>query len=117
VNQKLALRMLQKLNCQVEIAANGREAVNLFTQSSFECIFMDCQMPILDGFEATAEIRRLEKGERRIPIVAITANAMAGDREKCLDSGMDDYISKPVQMSDLQRVLNHRVAMIPTGAP
>jgi len=109
VNVKVATRMLAKFGCRVDVAANGREALELFGQLPYDIVFMDCQMPELDGFEATAEIRRLEGDGRHIPIVALTANAMAGDREKCLAAGMDDFISKPIKESDLSRALSRWV--------
>ncbi|MES2692213.1 MAG: response regulator [Verrucomicrobiota bacterium] len=107
VNQRLAVRMLQKLACRVDVAADGREAIERCKLCVYDCIFMDCQMPVMDGFEATAEIRRLYANARRIPIVAVTANAMVGDREKCLAAGMDDYLAKPLQVDDLQQMLTH----------
>ena len=106
VNQKLAQRILGKLGCVVDVAANGCEAVHLFQQLPYDCVFMDCHMPEMDGFEATQRIRTLTRGVRRIPIIALTANAMAGDRERCLAAGMDDYISKPMSKDDIGRVLN-----------
>jgi CheY-like chemotaxis protein len=105
VNQKLAVKMLEKLGCSVDLACNGREAVELAQQLPYDLIFMDCHMPEMDGFEATAEIRRHSASERRIPIVAVTADALAGDREKCLNAGMDGYISKPIKRDDLSRAL------------
>jgi len=93
VNQQVALRMLAKHGCEVEIAPHGGLAVELATSKGFDLIFMDCQMPILDGFEATAQIRA---AGLNVPIVAMTANAMKGDEDRCLAAGMDDYLSKPV---------------------
>lgn len=93
VNQQVALRMLAKHGCEVEIAPDGGRAVELASSKSFDLIFMDCQMPILDGFEATEQIRAAGLD---VPIVAMTANAMKGDEDRCLASGMDDYLSKPV---------------------
>jgi CheY-like chemotaxis protein len=98
--------MLSKLGCRVDVAANGREAVDLWRQLPYDVIFMDCQMPEMDGFEATREIRRCERGgTSHAPIVALTANAMAGDREKCLESGMDDFVSKPVDEKRLREAI------------
>jgi two-component system, sensor histidine kinase and response regulator len=99
VNQEVAQQMLQKRGYTVTIASNGREAVKLVAESPvFDLILMDIQMPEMDGFQATAAIRELEKnGSRRIPVIAMTAHAMKGDRERCLEAGMDGYVSKPVQ--------------------
>ena len=105
VNQKVAQRMLEKLGCQVQVVANGKEAVEILELIHFDLVFMDCQMPQMDGYEATAEIRQRESGSRHIPIIAFTAHTMRGDRERCLAAGMDDYIPKPVKSADLRRVL------------
>lgn len=99
VNQKLMLRILEKEGFLVEVADNGEEAVKK-SEEDFDLILMDCQMPVLDGYEATRRIREREKQDfvsKRVPIVAVTAHAMSGDREKCLAVGMDDYLSKPVR--------------------
>jgi CheY-like chemotaxis protein len=106
INQKVAAMQLRKLGLSVQTAANGQEALDSWAEGSYSLILMDCQMPILDGFEATRQIRQRESGSRqRIPIVAMTANAMQGDKEQCLAAGMDDYISKPINLSQLQAVL------------
>jgi PAS domain S-box-containing protein len=107
VNQKLASAMLQKWGHKVVVAGNGREAVDLSAGESFDLILMDMQMPDMSGIEATAAIRARETagGAARLPIVALTANAMSGDRERCLAAGMDDYLSKPIRSTDLQTVL------------
>jgi two-component system, sensor histidine kinase and response regulator len=107
VNQKLALALLNKWGHSGTIAANGREAVELASQSTFDVILMDVQMPELDGLEATRQIRKSEAGtDRHIPIIAMTAHAMKGDRELCLESGMDDYVSKPVRPWQLLNALS-----------
>ena len=105
VNQKLGLRLLEKLGCRVDIAGNGREAVEKATQSPYDLIFMDCRMPEMDGFEACRAIRAQLPGGPRLPIVALTAHAIVGAREECLGAGMDDYLSKPVRPDDLKRML------------
>jgi PAS domain S-box-containing protein len=113
VNQKLAKRLLEKAGCVVDLAANGREAVRMWEQIPYDVVFMDCQMPEMDGYEATAEIRRLEQGlpaHRRTPIVALTANAMLGEREKCLRAGMDDFVSKPIPFGALEGLLRRWAA-------
>ncbi|MCE3224574.1 MAG: putative Histidine kinase [Nitrospira sp.] len=106
VNQKVASKMLEKLGCLVDVVANGKEAVAAHERAPYPLIFMDCQMPEMDGFEATALIRTMEGASTHTPIVAMTANAMKGDRETCLAAGMDDYVAKPIRPKDLQTVLD-----------
>ena len=99
VNQVLAIRLLEKSGHEVTVAGNGAEALEEFDQQVFDLVLMDIQMPEMDGFEATAAIRKSEmKSGKHIPIIAMTAHAMAGDRKRCLASGMDDYISKPIRL-------------------
>lgn len=105
VNQKIGTRLLEKLGCQVDLAANGHEAVAMATASHYDVIFMDCGMPEMDGCMATREIRSLEKNGSRVPIVALTAHVVAGTCEHCIEAGMDDYVSKPVAVSVLRDVL------------
>jgi signal transduction histidine kinase/DNA-binding response OmpR family regulator len=106
VNQKLAIRLLQKLGHRVVLAGNGAEAVAQWQQSPYDLIFMDVQMPDMDGFEATRRIRELETSSgAHVPIVAMTAYAMSGDRERCLAAGMDGYIAKPVSLEALQQAI------------
>jgi len=106
VNQRLAIRMLEKSGHQVALAGNGRQAVDALAQSEFDVVLMDVQMPEMDGFEATAEIRRREKiSGAHMPIIAMTAHAMTGDRERCIAAGMDDYISKPIRADLLMDLL------------
>ncbi len=101
VNQKVAVRLLEKIGYRCDVAANGEEAVKSLNQIPYDILFMDCQMPIMDGFEATAKIRETEGGEDHTWIIAMTANAMKGDRERCLEAGMDDYIAKPVTIDKM----------------
>jgi CheY-like chemotaxis protein/HPt (histidine-containing phosphotransfer) domain-containing protein len=106
VNQKVAVRILEKLGCRVDVADNGAEAVSACERTPYAAVFMDGQMPVLDGFEATARIRERESGgPRRTAIIAMTASAMQGDRERCLAAGMDDYVSKPVSPEAIEAVL------------
>ncbi len=108
INQRVATRMLEKLGIEADIVENGRRALEAVQNINYPLVLMDCQMPEMDGFQATAAIRAWEATGRvpRIPIVAMTAHAMPGDRERCLDSGMDDYISKPISLAGLETVLS-----------
>jgi two-component system sensor histidine kinase/response regulator len=106
VNQKLAARLLEKRGYTVTIAGNGKEALAAIEKQSFELVFMDVQMSEMDGFEATAAIRGIEKASgNHLPIIAMTAHAMTGDRERCLEAGMDGYITKPIRLEELDALL------------
>ncbi len=109
-NQEVITGMLEHIGCTATLVANGQEAVDAVAEKSYDLVLMDCQMPVLDGYQATAEIRRRENKEGRgyhIPIIALTANALEGDREKCLAAGMDDYIRKPFRQDDIHEILTH----------
>src|SRR5581483_8401247 len=102
VNQRVAARMLEKLGHDVELADNGFQAVQKFNEKAFDMVLMDVQMPEMDGFQATAAIRKLELTQaKHTPVIAMTAHALKGDRERCLEAGMDGYIAKPVHIDDL----------------
>jgi CheY-like chemotaxis protein len=105
VNQKVAQRHLAKLGIHADIVGNGLEALEALRRIPYDLVLMDCQMPELDGYEATRQVRRGEAGSANVPIVAMTANAMHGDKERCLESGMDDYIAKPVRQKELVEVI------------
>ena len=107
INQKVAVRMLEKLGYRIDVAADGEEAVDLWRHFDYAAVVMDCQMPRLDGLEASRRIRDLEReqGRPRTPIIAMTANAMHQDRSDCLAAGMDDYLAKPVRQDDLAATL------------
>jgi signal transduction histidine kinase/ActR/RegA family two-component response regulator len=104
-NRLITSKMLEQLGCHVETASNGLESVELHAAGDFDIVFMDCSMPIMDGYEATAILRRAQGPKSLVPIVALTAFAMSGDRERCLECGMDGYLSKPVRLTDLESVL------------
>ena len=105
-NQTMAVGLLQKWGHSVELAENGLEVIEAYQRDAFDVILMDVQMPKMDGLEATRTIRELEnESGHHIPIVAMTAHAMKGDRERCLAAGMDDYVSKPVRKPELYRAL------------
>jgi signal transduction histidine kinase/DNA-binding response OmpR family regulator len=104
-NLKVAVKMIERLGYRADVAGNGSEALDILSRVRYDAVLMDCQMPEMDGYEATREIRRMELDGGRLPIIAMTAGAMAGDRERCLAAGMDDYISKPVKLHIVAAVL------------
>jgi two-component system sensor histidine kinase/response regulator len=106
VNQRVAIRMLERIGYRADVAANGLEALEALSRIPYDAVLMDVQMPEMDGYEATDQIRHREEGtEHHTPIIAMTASAMQGDREKAIEAGMDDYVSKPVKLEELERVL------------
>ncbi len=118
VNQKVAKKLLENRRCTVDVAANGKEGVEMQRRFPYDIVFMDCQMPVMDGFEATAAIRKSEKDSTEHPvIIAMTANALEGDREKCLEKDMDDYVSKPVDKETLKTMLDEWRARIAAKTP
>ncbi|MCA1997279.1 MAG: response regulator, partial [Armatimonadetes bacterium] len=119
VNQQVALGVLRKLGVRAQAVANGEEAIRALREFPFDLVLMDVQMPVLDGFEATRRIRSGEAGvpNPRIPIVAMTAHAMQGDRERCLEAGMDDYVSKPVSKEALAQALRRWLGSAGEAAP
>ena len=112
VNQLVGVRLLERRGFGVEVVDNGAAAVEAVQKNQYALVLMDCQMPVLDGYEATRRIRRLKCAARLVPIVAMTANAMAGDREKCLAVGMNDYLSKPLDSNRLFEVLDQWIACV-----
>jgi two-component system sensor histidine kinase/response regulator len=109
VNQKLAVALLERFGYRVEVVGTGADAVKAVREGRYDLVLMDCQMPELDGYEATEAIRREEVAGKRIPIIAMTANAMAGERERCLAAGMDDYVTKPIKRQQLLDALTRRL--------
>jgi CheY-like chemotaxis protein len=112
-NRMLIERVLRTLNCEVDSAPTGREAVRKFHQSKYDLVLMDCHMPDLDGLEATRQIRAVEGPNRRVPILAITAGTVPGVRQACLQAGMDDFLAKPFALSTLRRKASHWLSMAP----
>jgi CheY-like chemotaxis protein/HPt (histidine-containing phosphotransfer) domain-containing protein len=109
VNQQVALELLEALGCEVELANDGEAAIAAVQGARYDAVLMDCQMPRVDGYQATAAIRGREGSGRRVPILAVTAHAMAGDREKALSAGMDDYVTKPLTSAKLVEALGRWV--------
>jgi|GEM_PF-2615052 len=107
INQRVALTMLERAGASVDLAIDGGQAVDRFRENSYDAVFLDCHMPVLDGWETARQLRNLESalGGARTPVIALTANAMSGDRERCLAAGMDDYLPKPIRQADLERTL------------
>ncbi len=112
-NQAVAVRWLERLGFEAEVASDGEAALEALAGRRFAAVLMDCQMPRLDGYEATRELRRREGDERRTPVIAMTAHAMKGNRERCLEAGMDDYLAKPVRPDTLRVTLER---WVPPGA-
>jgi CheY-like chemotaxis protein len=106
INQKVALRMLERLGYRADVVANGQEALEAIRRIEYDVILMDMQMPEMDGLEATSRIRTDEQITHQPYIIALTANAMQGDRERCLQAGMDDYLSKPLMSDALSKALS-----------
>jgi PAS domain S-box-containing protein len=119
VNQRLAVRLLEKMGHSAHVANNGKEAVEAVEQEAFDLVLMDLQMPEMGGLEATAALREREAvgGGTRLPIIALTAHVMKGDRERCLEAGMDGYVSKPIRTQELRREIDLVLALAPPGTP
>jgi len=116
INQIVAARSLERCGCRVEVVGDGRQALAALQARSYDAVLMDCQMPDMDGYQATAELRRREAGGRRTPVIAMTAHAMDGDRQRCLDAGMDDYVSKPMRHTALVAALMRWIPSEPDPA-
>lgn len=120
LNQAFAEEVLNQIECDVTIASNGQEALDVLQRRPFDLVLMDCQMPVMDGFEASRHIQRLKENgtvPKDMPVIALTANAMKGDRQKCLDSGMDDYITKPVRKQELKDKIYEWISLKETNQP
>jgi CheY-like chemotaxis protein len=106
INCKVAVKLLEKFQCTVDVARHGGFAIEAVARAEYDLVLMDCQMPEVDGFEATRRLRQAELGTgRHLPIIALTANVMQGDAERCLAAGMDDHLPKPIKSEDLQRMI------------
>jgi CheY-like chemotaxis protein len=105
INQQVAQHLLQLLGCRVDVVANGLEALDALANVPYDLVFMDCQMPECDGYEAARRLRRTASPRARVPVIAMTANVMPGDRQRCLDAGMDDYVAKPVHAEEIDAML------------
>jgi len=112
VNQTIARAFLETFGCQVDIVENGDEACRAVEECRYDLVFMDCHMPVMDGFEATSRIRRLQTGEAKMPIIALTAGVLEEERAHCYAVGMDDFLTKPVLRADFERTLSHWISRI-----
>ncbi|MFN0100736.1 MAG: two-component regulator propeller domain-containing protein [Bryobacteraceae bacterium] len=117
INQKVTRRLLERMGYSVEVVGNGLEAVRAFESAAYELIRMDCQMPVMDGYEATLRIREKETGGRRTPIIALTASAFEDAHQRCVDAGMDGYLTKPVRAEEMAEKLGHLLRVHESGAP
>ncbi len=110
VSQRVTQRLVRKLGHESKVVSNGKEAVDAFTSEKFDLILMDCQMPVMDGYAATQQIRQIEDRQGgHIPVIAVTAHTLEGNRERCIESGMDDYITKPVKLDELQSTIDSAI--------
>ena len=110
LNQEVMGAMLRILGYHTDIATDGAEALQALSSNNYQLILMDCKMPVMDGFEAVNTIRNSAEAWRHIPVIAITANALSGERERCMNAGMDEYLSKPVKMEDLGKMLERFIS-------
>ena len=117
INQKVAIRIIESMGFHIEAANNGQEAVEMLEKKKYDLVLMDVQMPVMDGFKATQAIRTSETIDNSIPIVAMTAHAMKGDRERCLDAGMDDYVPKPINQGELRKAIDRQLSEMPKSKP
>jgi CheY-like chemotaxis protein len=115
INQIVAVRTLERCGCRADVVGNGRAALEALQRNHYDAVLMDCQMPDVDGYQTTSDLRRLEEGTQlHTPVIAMTAHARAGDRERCLDAGMDDYIAKPLRHAELDTALRRWIPIRPT---
>jgi CheY-like chemotaxis protein len=117
VNQKVAVKMLERLGCRVLVASTGIAAVAAIASHPVDLVLMDCQMPEMDGFEAARRVRASGTENRAVPIIALTANAMMGDRERCIEAGMNDYLTKPVMSADLKAMVERHLPRFRAESP
>lgn len=110
INQEVIKETLELMQIHVELAENGQEAVNKHQTNMYDLILMDIQMPLMDGFQATKTIRQQEGKTKHTPIIALTANAISGDQQRCLDAGMDDYITKPIDFQKLEEIIKKHLS-------
>jgi CheY-like chemotaxis protein/HPt (histidine-containing phosphotransfer) domain-containing protein len=117
VNQRVACLMVERMGFEIEVVGDGQAAVAAVATGRYDAVLMDCRMPIMDGFEATAAIRSMEADGRRIPIIALTGSALESDRRRCLAVGMDGHVAKPIQLDELAQALDQFVGAGPAAAP